>query len=300
MLAISTAALPPRASVADWCHLAASLQIRSLCIADHDVAPAPGDMQGALTRTGVRVRAVHAGCLEARTGLRRPSEDLASPDAARRARALRSLQDHVAFAAALGATAAPIMLIPPVVGEAPGIDERGRHLEGMVSRGENAGESIEELKLLSAHGRDRHLESLCRSLHAATRAHPNITFAIAPAARPQELLITSALRDVLADVRATNLQLWFNAGRARSGERLGSEPPIDVLPQFASRLAAVYLTDSRGVDEGGMPGEGDVDWRLMAEHLPRTALRILNPGVASGAARLREAVRLAASLGLES
>lgn len=293
MIAISTRTLPPRGSVAEICTDAAKLHFSELSIAAHDVAPRPGAFAEIATQTGVRIVNIKNGCLEARTGPRRVVEDLASLDEARRERAVRSTADHVAFAKLLQCRT---VVLAGAFAEAPGIDERVRHLEGLVDRGETGGEMLEEIVILTKRNRDRHLERYCRSLHAITRSNPEIHFAMMPAARPHELLNTSAIADVFTDVKSSNLHLWFDTGRARAGERLGAEPAVLLLSSFANRIAGFDFHDARGIREHLVPGEGEVDWRVVREHVSRPALRVLDLEAGLGAAMIQNAARILDSM----
>lgn len=288
MIALSTRSLPPRGSVAELCQDAAQLQFRGLSVAAHDVAPRPGDLSLASTKFGVRIVNIKNGCLEPRTAPRRAVEELASLDEGRRARAVRSTLDHVAFAKALNCK---ILSLSGAFAEAPGIDERCRHLEGLVDRGGAAGELLEELRLLSNKNRERHLERYCRSLHEITRANTELVFTIPPSARPHELLTTGAIGDVLSDVKATNLSVWFDVGRARSGECVGAEPSVEILSKLASKIVGFDIHDCRGIREHIIPGEGEVDWKMIKDHIPRAAVRVIDLEAGAGAASIAEASR---------
>ncbi|MBI3817300.1 MAG: hypothetical protein HY286_01310 [Planctomycetes bacterium] len=296
MLALSTRSLPPRGSIEELCREAAQLQFRGLAVSSHDVAPRPGDLGGAAAKTGVQIVCIKSGCLEARTGPRRIAEELASLDEGRRARAVKSAFDHVAFARAIYCKT---IVLCGAFAEGPGLDERVRHLEGRVDRGEAGGEALEEIRILTNRNRERHLEQYCRSLHAITRAHADAYFAIPPAGRPHELLNAAGLDDVLADVKSSNLDLWFDIGRARASERLGCEASVDLLSKFASKMAGCDLHDARGIREHLVPGEGEVDWIMVRDHLRRAAVRVLDLDVGAGPGSIREAARAVESLGVD-
>jgi sugar phosphate isomerase/epimerase len=296
MLALTTRCFSPRGSVAELCAAAAELGFRSILVANHDVAPRPGPVERAAASVGVRVCALRAGCLEARTTTRRACEELGSLDEGRRERAVRALHDHAAFAKSLHCQT---VVLDGGAAEGPSIDARVQHALGVVDRGEPAAELLEEIRMLVSKNRERHLERLARSLHAVVHGHPEMVFALLPAARPHELLDASALLDVLADVKSDRLRVWFDAGASRAGERLGCEPSVRLLSQIAPRIAGLFLHDVHGLREHLPPGQGDVDWKLVKDHAPRAAIRALDLEVGSGAVAVRESARILGTLGLD-
>jgi sugar phosphate isomerase/epimerase len=112
------------------------------------------------------------------------------------------------------------------------------------------------------------------------------------------LLTIAALRDVLADVRAANLGIWADVGRLRAAERLGCEGISLVLPAFAPRLLGLDLHDARGLRDHLPPGQGEVDWKLVADNVPRAAARVLDLEVGTPADVVREARAAVEKLGL--
>ncbi|MFN0207086.1 MAG: sugar phosphate isomerase/epimerase family protein [Planctomycetota bacterium] len=296
MFTLSSRCFSSRGSIAELCTTASDLGFRSIMISNHDVAPRPGNVSEAILKLGVKIDAAFAGCLEGRTGVRRASEELASLDEGRRTRAVRSIQDHAAFAKALQCQ---VIVISGGAAEGVGVDERVRHIEGLADRGAPTGELIEEVKLLVSRNREKHLESLCRSLHAATRGNPDMKFAILPASRPGELLDSSAVDDVFSDVKSTNLFVWFDAGASRAGELTGCEPTVTILEKCARRIIGIQLHDSRGMRQHFIPGEGTVDWKLIKEHTPRFALRVVDLDVGAGAHAVHESVRVLTALGFD-
>ncbi len=296
MIALGTRALPTReASLAALLETAREFGFDALVLAAKDTAPPPGPLAAARARTGVRIAALRAGCLETRTAARRPTEELGSRDEARRERAIASVREHAAFAKSIGC---PRIVLEGGAVEGAALDERVKRLEGEVDRGAAPGELLEEIKLLARRDREAHLERLCRSLHAIVRPLDDLRFSLLPATRPHEILDLESMRDALADLHAPNLDVWFDAGRARAAEHLGGEPSVAILSAWAPRLAGIDLHDSSGLREHLRPGDGEVDWRMVAELVPRTALRVIDLEMGTSAATLRESRRLVESMGL--
>jgi sugar phosphate isomerase/epimerase len=77
--------------------------------------------------------------------------------------------------------------------------------------------------------------------------------------------------------------------------RLGLIDRGDWFPRLTARTIGSHLHDVEGIVDHRAPGNGDVDWRYIAEGLPPTALRVFeinqhqpDDKVAAGIAYLRE------------
>lgn len=276
--------------------VARQLGFQQLSLTTVDSVPRPGPFAAAQRETGVRIVAVRAGCLDARIGATRlASEDLASLDAARSARAFSALAEHAAFARSVGC---PLLLLDGGRGDAPGLDERVRHLEGTVARGESCAEAAEEIRLLARKDRDLQLDRLCRLIHRLAREHAEMRWALLPATRPDELLDADSARAVLADLRLPQLGVWVDVGRQRVGERLGCEPSVHVLATLAPHLVGLDLHDAQGHRDHLVPGDGEVDWRMVSEQAPRGATRVLSLETAARREDLQRAQHVLESLEL--
>jgi len=296
MLSLSTRAIARRgATLADALRTGRELGFKAVSIPLAGPAPRAGAIAAAQAETGSRVASLRAGCLDGEGNGRQPTEELGSLDDGKRARALAAARDHVALAKAVGCG---VVVIDGGAVEGAGLDDRVRRLEGEVDRGAEPGELLEEIRISAERTRLAHLDKLCRSLHELVRRHDGLRFALLVAARPHGIATARTLDDVLDDLKASNLSAWIDVGRAKTAERLGGPPVADLLAAFAPRLAGVDLHDARGLAEHLAPGDGEVDWRAVAENVPAGALRVLDLDGGAAPAAIVEIRRVVESLGL--
>jgi sugar phosphate isomerase/epimerase len=68
---------------------------------------------------------------------------------------------------------------------------------------------------------------------------------------------------------------WYDVGHAQTLSRLGFYPHEDWLHNFESRMFGVHLHDVIGLDDHHTPGSGEVDWDMVASHLPKDIFHTL-------------------------
>jgi sugar phosphate isomerase/epimerase len=85
--------------------------------------------------------------------------------------------------------------------------------------------------------------------------------------RPDELddLLNMGLGDTVG--------YWHDIGHAQVLEHLGFDSHEEWLRRFAARMIGVHLHDVAGIEDHLAAGLGEVDWALVASHLPASALR---------------------------
>src|SRR5262245_11538206 len=254
MLSISSRSFaPPGATVAALLPAARALGFTSVSISFHEPRLRRGATAEGRTATGVRIESLRSGGAE-----------LASLDEARRQQAVSDAVVDAAFAESLGCRT---VVLEGGASEEPGLEERVRRLEGLVDRGEPSAELLEEIRLQARRRLDAQLDRLCRSIHAVARRMPELRFSLLPAVRPHQLLFSESLAAVLSDLKLPSVSVRIDVGESRAAEALGGEPLALLLPKFAARVTGLDLHDARGLRSHLPPGDGDVDWRLVADHL---------------------------------
>lgn len=293
MIAVSSRALQRRAStVAALCDEAHARGFRALGISDEPSVRGAGVFSAPSGSPRVKVVSLRAGCLERVAGRRADAKALGSADAGRAAAAVELALEHATLAANVQCG---LLVLDGGHVEGAGLDERFRSAEGLVERGEPCGELLEEVRRLAAPRRSGHLERLCRAVHGIARSRPGLALALLPASRPDGLLTLGALQDVLAELRGLEVGVWVDVGHAKARERLGGEPLAVVLPAVAARVVGIDAHDCQRLQEHLTPGDGEVDWKLVAANLPRRAVCVLDVE-ASDAKALGAAARAAAQM----
>jgi sugar phosphate isomerase/epimerase len=73
------------------------------------------------------------------------------------------------------------------------------------------------------------------------------------------------LLETVADER---VGFWYDVGHAHTLQRLGFSNHAAWLQRYASRMIGVHFHDVVGLKDHQAPGSGEVDWTLVANHLP--------------------------------
>lgn len=182
-----------------------------------------------------------------------------------------------AVCAELVRLACPLLILPVGADLQPEARERGERLLGRLRRGEAlAGdEALEELKLLDELAAERQLAELAAFLHESFRQAPGLRIALAPGPSPAALLTPGRLKLLFAELRQPGLGLWFDPPDAAARAAAGLAPPGAWLDGFGRNVFGISLHDFAAGRDGLPPGAGTVDWALIADYLPRTALRVL-------------------------
>ncbi len=170
------------------------------------------------------------------------------------------------------------LILPVGTDRQAGAHERGERLLGRLRGGDSLreDEALEELGKGSDLLAERQLEELAVLLHQLRRAVPELRIALAPGASPAALLTPDRLQLLLAELPDPAIGLWHDPADAESRAALRLPPAGAWLDGFRGRILGVTLCDSAGGRDRVPPGAGTVDWTLLAEYLPREAVRVLD------------------------
>jgi len=80
--------------------------------------------------------------------------------------------------------------------------------------------------------------------------------------------------ELLRKVEGSLVGYWHDVGHAEVNERLGFAPHEEWLSRFGDRIIGIHLHDVRGICDHRPPGEGDVDWNMVAGYLPHDAIKV--------------------------
>jgi FMN phosphatase YigB (HAD superfamily)/sugar phosphate isomerase/epimerase len=83
------------------------------------------------------------------------------------------------------------------------------------------------------------------------------------------------LDELLALASPERLGVIYDVGHAQALSRLGFYPHAEWLKRFGKRIIGTHLHDVIGIQDHLVPGQGDVDFDLIAAYLPNDAIRTL-------------------------
>jgi sugar phosphate isomerase/epimerase len=263
------------------------------------LADTPSKIDGAdeaLAETGVEFVAMVVGCLD---GAERelPVARLASLDEAVRERAMNSMRRH--------ARLARMRRCPALVLRGSAIEDAALRAEARVleARGLKDGASSELredvrdfVRRVQTTGQQQ-LVHLCRALHELMTEFPDLVFAIEPGRYIDDLLGFDAMGWVLDDLARFELKYWHDVGRIHMRERQGLPSQERWLDAYGRRMHGIHLQDA-AEEEAAMPlGLGEVDFRLVADFTPKSALRVVEIHPRHGRAEILSSVQFLLAAG---
>ncbi len=228
---------------------------------------------------------------------RNASRAVASCDRSQQAAALARIPAALARLRELGAD---LLVVPAGEEDSARAREDGQGLLGKLSCGEtieaDAGRSLRD-RLPSAQ-RERHLEALARFLHTLQRHAPGLRIALAAEASPAGVLDPDGFRLLRDEASLGWLGYWHEVGAVQIRATLGLEDAGAWLEAGGRHSLGASLQDSAEGRERLLPGEGEVDFSLLADYLPRGARRVLSLAPGYPGAAVREAREALTALGL--
>jgi len=298
-LVLSTSCYGPRLrTIEDQSFSAVAMGFRRL---ELGLSVQPVDLQGwedSTRETGIRVDSVVVGALKPRSEEMSGSK-LGSNDSEARELALNSTRRHVRLAQQLGA---PVVVVRGCAVEDPKLAQEAAGLEReLVDVHEDDREALQQrvrefVAKVQRKGQ-RQLEHLCRSLHTIRQEFPETRLAVEPGVRFNDLLNFEAIQWTLDDLAAQNVGYWHDTGRIHQRGLAGLPDQGDWLDSFASRMLGCHLQDAVGEEAELPPGQGEVDFRLVSEYVPREAAHVVEVNPRHGRAEVLASVQFLVDLG---
>jgi len=211
---------------------------------------------------------VSAGTLKARNWL------VSALDEEERRRGVAAVQRSIDLARELGAGA--VIVHPGRVDVDPGLEFSllALYREGKAGRPEYAA-ARERLLAARAARAGANMRSVRRSLlELAEYAAPRgVRLGLENRYHFFEIPQPDELDELLHLDGAEGVGYWHDVGHAQVLENLGFGTHEEWLRRFSGRMVGIHLHDVVGVDDHQAAGRGEVDWSLVARHLPAGALR---------------------------
>lgn len=295
--ALSTSCFGTRLrTIEDQAFAAVAMGFREL---ELGLSEAPVSMQGfddTRRETGVKLVALVAGCLKPRTD-RMACTLLSSSVDDEREQAKSSVRRHIQIAQRLGC--------PRVVLRGSSVSDskmraESDQLAARVTRDGLSDELREEIRVfvhkVQKKGQ-RQIEHLCRSLHLLRQEFPETQLALEPGVHFDDLLSFEVMGWVLDDLTKQGVGYWHDVGRIHMREKAGLPTQGQWLEAYASRMVGIHLQDAADEEAEMPPGLGEVDFKLIASYVPKTATCVLEINPRHGRTEILASVQFLADLG---
>lgn len=106
------------------------------------------------------------------------------------------------------------------------------------------------------------------------------------------------MEGLLAACDSQVVGFWHDTGHAENLARLGFTPHREWLERLGPKMFGIHLHDYDGLRDHAAPGTGDIDWDLIARHVPPTALRVLEVSSRNEEAAIRSGVEFLRGKGI--
>lgn len=261
----------------------------------------PPELRGwddARRETGIEMECLVVGSLKAK-GPNMSGSKLGSLNAEQRDMALASSRRHIQLAQRLGA--------PTVILRGCAVENDKLEAEADKILRKHSNVHRDDLELLQEETREfirkvqtkshRQIEHFCRSVHTLRKEFPETKLAIAPGNELNDLFGFEAVQWVMDDLSAHKVGFWHDTARIYRRGRLGLQNQGDWLEAFASRTFGAHLSDATPDEFGLPPSLGEVDFKLVAEYLPKDAARVIDVDPTHGRPEVLASVQYLMGLG---
>jgi sugar phosphate isomerase/epimerase len=283
-------------SIEDQAFAAVAMGFRRIELGISDSPPTMNGFEDTRRETGVQVTSLVAGCLKPRTD-KMACHLLASAKDDEREQALNSVRRHIQMAQRL---AAPVVVLRGSTVCDPKIHNEADLLDHQIARQgltEELREGVRSMVQRVQRKGQRQLEHLCRSVHALAIEFPETRLALEPGAELDDLLSFEAMGWVLDDLEKHKVAYWHDVGHVHLRERTGLPGQGAWLEAYASRMAGVHMHDAAEQESEMPPGQGEVDFKLLAEYVPKTAAKVLDVSPRHGRTEILASVQFLVELG---
>ncbi|MDR7520188.1 MAG: sugar phosphate isomerase/epimerase family protein [Armatimonadota bacterium] len=229
-------------------------------------------LRQALREEPLTVVSVHAPCPVPYDGAAR-LDDLASTDRRRRLAAIDYVKRTIDLAAEVGARAVVIH-----AGRVEVSIPQSTVVETMEERPDGSWQELLARGLAEREARARrHLDLTIRSLGILTAHLGNSSVRLAAETRYEyndipNLDEVAVLLDLFAP---RGLVYWHDVGHAHAQAVLGLATHRDYLDRYRDHLLGFHIHDAVGTHDHRPPGEGEIDFAMIARYLRSTHLRVV-------------------------
>ena len=234
-----------------------------------------------LLKTGVPISSIHSPCpaVPSSRGIPVSSLSLSSPDTSQRTEAVSFTKKTIDLAASVKARAIVLHM-----GEVPvDLSLRDRlyklHDEGCAETREyrQAREELVRQRISLAH---LYVDAARDSLQELSKygQEKGIMLGLETRFHFNEIPNMDEMADLLDDVPGQEAGYWHDVGHAEVQQQLGFSLHEEWLSRFKDRMVGIHLHDIRGIADHHAPGEGNMNWEMIARYLPQGMVKVCEIG----------------------
>lgn len=277
-------------TIEDQAFAAVAMGFRRLELGLSDAPVKLNGFEDSRRETGISVRSIVAGCLDPRSGPMSGMK-LGSLSEDSREQAINSVRRHIRLAQKYGC---PIVIIRGCELEDKALLDEAERLHARILRegpNDELMQTVRDLVARVTRKGQRQVDHLCRSIHQLQTEFPETKLAIETGEHFVDLLNFETVGWVLDDLGRHGLTYWHDTGRIQMRERAGLPSQGRWLEAYAPRMVGVHLQDSADATAEMPPGTGQVDFKLVAGYVPRTAERVVEINPRHGRGEILAAVQ---------
>jgi sugar phosphate isomerase/epimerase len=106
------------------------------------------------------------------------------------------------------------------------------------------------------------------------------------------------MTELLNEVSETLVGYWHDAGHAEVQQRLGFSLHEEWLSQFKHRIIGTHLHDIRGISDHHAPGNGNMNWEMVAKYLSPGIVKVCEIGEWNDEKQMRGVVKFLQKKGI--
>jgi len=254
-----------------------------------------------LLKTGVPISSIHSPCpaVPSSRGTPVSSLSLSSPDTSQRTEAVSFTKKTIDLAASVKARAIVLHM-----GEVPvDLSLRDRlyklHDEGCAETREyrQAREELVRQRISLAH---LYVDAARDSLQELSKygQEKGIMLGLETRFHFNEIPNMDEMADLLDDVPGQEAGYWHDVGHAEVQQQLGFSLHEEWLSRFKDRMVGIHLHDIRGIADHHAPGEGNMNWEMIARYLPQGMVKVCEIGEWNDEHQMQGVVRFLQTKGI--
>ncbi len=230
-----------------------------------------------LIQTSIPISSIHCPCpavLSSR-GIPIANLSLSSIEKNEQEEAVNFARSTISLAKKVGAGA--VILHVGEVPIDPGLEVELRRLyQQNLTQTERYKQVKERLAYQRASQAPPHLEAARESLEELSQysQEQGIMLGLEPRFYFYEIPNIEEMEELLNEMKGRSVGYWHDVGHAEVQQRLGFASHKEWLSRFSHRMIGIHLHDVIGISDHRPPGKGNVNWELVAKHLPRRAIKV--------------------------